>query len=95
MLRAKTLMSLVMLAQICVTTAQAEPTVCFTYFSDTFFAGDHDTRMLLPYNQCLTYIGNEGLYTRAVAHLGRLTVHGRIFSGEVYCRPGSCLRPHY
>lgn len=92
---AKTLMAVAMLAQMGVAAAQAEPLVCFTQFSDVFFAGDNNTRMLLPYNQCLSYIGSDGVYVRAQAHWGTLTARGRIFSGDVYCRPGSCLRPHY
>jgi len=92
---AKTLVAVAMLAQIGVAAAHAEPLACFTQFGDVFFAGDHDTRMLLPYNQCLSYIGSDGVYIRALAHLGRLTARGRIFALDVNCRPGSCLRPHY
>jgi len=92
MLKGKTLILVAMLAPFAVTDVHAESWACYTQFSDVTLTTDDNTRVLLPYNQCLSYIGSDGAYIRAGAHWTGLTAQGRIFAGDVYCRPGNCLR---
>ncbi len=92
MLKAKTLLLAAMLAQIALTDVQAEPLACYTQFGDVWLTRFNNSPVLLPYHQCLRYMGHDGVYIRVRAVWSGLTAEGRIFAGDVYCGPGSCLR---
>ena len=88
----KTLLLAAMFAQVAVTSVRAESLACYTQFGDVTFTRANNTRVLLPYNQCLSYLGRDGAYIRARAEWAGLTAEGRIFFGDVYCSPGRCPR---
>jgi hypothetical protein len=92
MLRVKTFL-LALLVQIPVTEVRAEPWACYTHFGDVRFTSVNNRPFLLPYNQCLSYLGRDGAYILGRADWGSATAEGRIFAGDVYCGPGSCRRP--
>jgi hypothetical protein len=74
---------------------RAAPLACYTQFGDVRFTGPGHSVVLLPYNQCLRYIGHDGSYIRARAPLrGLSSAEGWIFEGDVHCGPGSCFRRH-
>jgi hypothetical protein len=93
MLKARSVLLVAMFGQIALADVHAEPLVCYTQFGDVRFTKADNTPVLLPYNQCLTYVGRDGGYIRARAELRGLNpAEGWIFVGDVHCGPGSCVR---
>ena len=93
MLKARAVLLAAMLGQIALAEAHAEPLTCYTQFGDVRFTKADNTLVLLPYNQCLHYVGRDGIYIRARAGLRGLNpAEGWIFVGDVRCGPGSCAR---
>jgi hypothetical protein len=93
-MQARTLLCAAVFAQITLAGAHAEPLACYTQWGDVWFKRANHPPVLLAYNQCLRYIGQDGSYIRARAELRGLEppTEGWIYIGDVACRPGSCLR---
>jgi hypothetical protein len=92
--KARTILCTAIFTQITLAGVQAEPLACYTQFGDVWFKRADHPPVLLPYNQCVRYLGRDGSYVRVRVGLRGLEspTEGWIFAGNVYCRPGSCLR---
>jgi hypothetical protein len=95
MINMKTLLFATMLA-LAITEARAESLACYVQFGDVRFTGVDHRVVLLPYDQCMTYVGRDGDYIRGRGDWRGPPREGWIYAGDVACGPGSCrssIRP--